>query len=166
MEVITDSYNNMSTAKLYSELSQKYAQLNKIDQTQEVESVRKKDYIESNHLGKNYDQNDFERVLSKFKAQDSQIRAHEQLHASKGNTTTPISYSYTQGPDGKMYVSGGHVRLDVSMPDDPKAAAFKLNQIKEAASAPSDLSGADNAIATAANLNKMLLQIKGEENAS
>ena len=166
MEIITDSYNNMSTSNLYSKLSQKFAQLNKIEQAQELESVKHRDYIESNNLGGNYDKNDFERVLSKFKTQDAQIRAHEQQHASKGNTTTPISYTYAQGPDGKMYVSGGHVKLDTSLPKDPEAAAFKLEQIKKAASASSDLSGADNAITTTANLNKMLLQIKGEENAS
>jgi len=156
----------MSVAKLYSELSQRYAQLTKIDQTEALETVKHKDYIESNSLNKNYDKNDFERVLSKFKAQDAQVRAHEQLHASKGNTTTPISYTYIQGPDGKMYASGGHVRLDISLPKDPEAMAFKLEQIKKASSAPFDLSGVDSAIATAANLNKMLLQIRGEENAS
>lgn len=166
MEIITDSFENLSVNQLYSKLSSKYAQLAKAEQEKAIDSVSKKDYIEQSSQATNYDEKDFARVLAKFKQSDAQVRTHEQIHASIGHTTTPISYTYQQGPDGKMYAVGGSVRFDTSIPTDPKAAAFKLDQIQKAASGVADASGADNTIATQTNLNKILLQLKGEENAN
>ena len=166
MEIITDNFNNISLSQLNTKLSQKYAELQKIDDVQKIESVKHKDYIEQSTSPNNYDEKDFARVLEKFKKSDSNIRSHEQIHASIGQTTAPISYNYQEGPDGKMYVVGGHVRLDTSIPDDPKAAALKLDQIKRASSGPSDSSSADMGISTQANLNKMLLNIQGVDDAN
>ena len=166
MDIITDNFNNISLSQLNSKLSQKYAELQKIDNAQKLDSIKQSDYIEESTLSKNYDEQDFARVLEKFKQSDSDIRTHEQIHASIGHTTTPISYNYQQGPDGKMYAVGGHVRLDTSIPDDPKAAAFKLDQIQRASSGPAELSSADVGISTQANLNKMLLAMQGENDAN
>lgn len=167
MEMITNNYDNISINEVMSKLSQKLSQLDKIEKTEELEAVKlKKDYIEQSTSGVNYDEQDFQRVLEKFKRTDAQIKSHEQIHATIGQTTAPISYSYQQGPDGKMYAVGGHVRLDTSIPDDPKAAAFKLEQIQKAASAPGELSSADANIASQANLNKALLTLRGDENAN
>lgn len=166
MDIITDSYDNITINQLYSKLSQKYAQLDKLDQEESISKAPKSDYIESNGVPKNYDEQDFERVLQKFKKSDADIRSHEQAHATIGQTTSPISYNYQQGPDGKMYAVGGQVRLDVSIPDDPKAAMHKLDQIQKASIAGAEPSGADMGIATSANLNKLLLQSRGEDNAS
>ena len=166
MEIITDSFENVSVNQLYSKLSAKYAQLAKLEQEKAVENVSKKDYIEQSSQTTNYDDRDFARILAKFKQSDAQVRTHEQIHASIGHTTTPISYNYQKGPDGKMYAVGGSVRFDTSMPSDPKAAAFKLDQIQKAASSVTGASGADNMIASQTNLNKILLQLRGEENAN
>ena len=166
MDIVTDSFDNISIAQLQNKLSQKYAQLRKLESKDELENISsKKDYIEQTQNTKNYDEQDFARVLEKFKRTDAEIRSHEQIHASIGHTTAPISYTYQQGPDGKMYAVGGSVRLDTSMPEDPKAAAFKLDQIQRAASAPMDSSAADNQIVNQSNLNKILMQLKEEENA-
>ena len=164
MDIVTDSYNNISIAQLQVKLAQKFAELEKVEQKQALEKSAQKDYIDPSNP-QNYDQQDFERVLEKFKRVDAQVRSHEQVHATIGQTTTPISYNYQQGPDGKMYAVGGNVRFDTSIPDDPKAAAFKLDQIAKAASAPTGLSGADTMIANQSNLNKILLQIESEQNA-
>jgi hypothetical protein len=166
MDIITDSYNNVTINQLYSKLSQKFAQLDKLDQEESISKASKSDYIETSGVPKNYDEQDFQRVLDKFKKADADIRSHEQAHATIGHTTSPISYNYQQGPDGKMYAVGGHVRLDVSLPEDPKAAMHKLDQIQKASTSVSEPSGADMSIATSANLNKLLLQSRGEENAS
>lgn len=167
MEIITDSFDNLSINQLYAKLSSKYAQLQKAQEQQTLEKVSKKDYIEaSTQNTKNYDERDFARVLEKFKQTDAKIRSHEQVHASIGHTTTPISYNYQQGPDGKMYVVGGSVRFDTSIPSDPKAAIFKLDQLQKAASSVAEPSGADNTITTQSNLNKILLQLKEENNAN
>ena len=166
MEVITDNFNNITLTQLNTKLSLKYAELQKIDDVQKLESVKHADYIEQSTQANNYDEQDFARVLEKFKTSDSNIRSHEQIHASIGHTTAPISYNYQEGPDGKMYAVGGHVRLDTSIPDDPKAAAFKLDQIQRASSGPTNLSSTDTSISTQANLNKMLLAIEGENDAN
>ncbi len=153
---------NITESAIYVKLSQKYAELAKIDDKVEKENLlkQKQDYIDIG--GTNYEKNDYERVLEKFKNVDANIRSHEQAHASLTTTTSPIQYNYQQGPDGKMYAVGGHVRLDTSMPDDPKAAAIKLDQIKKSATANSDMSGADANIAIGANLMKMRLHIEAD----
>lgn len=166
MDIITDNFENLSVNQLYSKLSAKYGQLEKLEQKESVESISKKDYIEQSQQVKNYDEKDFARVLEKFKQTDAKVRTHEQIHASIGHTTAPISYNYQKGPDGQMYAVGGSVRLDTSIPKEPKAAAFKLDQILKAANGVSDSSGADNTIASQTNLTKILLQLKGEENAN
>jgi len=162
MDVITDQYENISVNQLYAKLSAKYEELHKVKESQKVDNSRFKDYIETGLVDKNYDEIDFARVVEKFRSKDAEIRTHEQAHASIGHTTTPISYSYQQGPDGKMYAIGGSVRFDTSIPDDPKAAAFKLDMLQKAASGPAQMSGADGVIATQSNLNKILIDLKGE----
>ncbi len=169
MDIITDNYDNITLGQLYNKISEKQAQLRKMeneDALGKIEQNSKQDFYDTSSPYGNYDGQDFERVLQKFKNKDSQIRSHEQVHATIGATTSPISYVYQQGPDGKMYAVGGSVRFDVSIPDDPKAAQAKLDRISKAASAAGDPSAADMSIATQANMNKLLIQMKGEQNAS
>lgn len=153
--------NFLSASNIQMQLSIKKSELASIDKKEDEKSAFEKN--DSVVLGeKNYDKNDYERVLERFKNKDSEIRVHEQLHASLGTTTTPISYSYQMGPDGKLYATGGHVRFDTSMPSNPVEAKLKLDELQKASSAPERLSGADSSIAIAANLNKMLLSSLGE----
>ena len=166
MDIISEQYDNISVNQLYAKLSSKYEQLNKLEQKDEIEAIRSKDYIDASSNNQNYDDADFSRVLDKFRNKDSEVRTHEQAHASIGHTTSPISYNYQEGPDGKMYAVGGSVRLDTSIPDDPKAAAFKLDMIQKAASGPSNLSSADGTIASQSNLNKILIELQGDNDAS
>ena len=149
----------ITQSAIHVKLSEKYAQLAKIDDETESESFLKikQDYIDIG--GNNYEKNDYERVLEKFKSSDANIRGHEQLHSSLTATTSPIQYNYQQGPDGKMYAVGGHVRLDTSIPDDPKAAMAKLDKIAKSATANNDMSGADASIAIGAKLMKMRLSL-------
>ncbi len=154
-----------SKSQIYTQLAKKIGELNAIDKKDIQSKFDKKDIVDISN-SKNYDKNDYLRVLEKFKNSDSRIRNHEQAHVASGTATTPISYKYQMGPDGKMYAVGGEVRLDTSIPDDPKAAAFKLKQIQEASNAPSDMSGADAQISIQANLNKMLLLSQGKNNAN
>lgn len=169
MEIITDSFNNITINQVISKLGQKYAEHVKIERDQLLKTQNdtlQSDYFSSNAIPQDLDEKDFLRVLEKFKSTDRQIRSHEQVHATIGQTTTPKSYNYAQGPEGKMYAVSGSVRLDTSIPQDPKAAQFKLDQIARAASGPADSSGGDNMIVTAANLNKLLIQQKGDSDAS
>ena len=157
----------LSASTLYSQLALKKSQLASIDKKDAQKSTfEKNDTISS--VEKNYDENDYQRVLNRFKNKDLETRNHEQLHASLGTTTTPINYSYQTGPDGKLYATGGYVRFDTSIPKDENAAMQKLDELQTASSAPDGLSRADSSIAQAANLNKMLLQSlqQGVENAN
>jgi len=166
MEIITDSFDNLSVNQLYAKISTKNTQLQKSEHKNAIENVSKKDYIEQSLPLAITDDKDFSKVLEKFKQTDAKTKTDEQIHASIGHTTTPISYDYQQGLDNKMYAVGGSVRFDRSIPNAPKAAVFKLDQIQKAAAGVSDSSDAGNAIASQSNLNKILLQLKGEENAN
>ncbi len=164
--------DSQSTTQLKFKLTQKLGELDSVTKKEIQSNFVKNDFIDISNESK-YDKNDYQRVLEKFKSSDSEIRTHEQAHAASGHTTTPISYKYQTGPDGNLYAPdgnlyavGGEVRLDTSIPSDPQAAAFKLSQIQKSATAPSGLSSADAQISIQANLNKMLLLSKGEENAS
>ena len=163
MNTIDIGTAQVTPSAIYVKLSQKYAQLANEDKKIEKENLekQKQDYIEVGT--NNYDKNDYEKILDKLKSADSNIRSHEQAHAAAGTTTSPIQYNYQQGPDGKMYAVGGHVRLDTSIPDDPKAASAKLDEIKRSATASSDMSGADANISIQANLMKMKLQLQSED---
>jgi len=164
MDIVTDSYDNISVNQILSKLSIKYAELRKVEETSKIQDSESGDYydISTNPSGK-YDEQDFARVLEKFKSKDIEVMSHEQVHATIGHTTAPISYTYQQGPDGKMYRVGGSVRLDTSIPDDPKAASFKLDMIKKAAIANPNPSGADIGIATKANINRLVLEQQTKE---
>jgi hypothetical protein len=126
------------------------------------QEINYKDYIEKN--GTNLDKNDYERVLDKFKSMDSKVRSHEQLHSSLATTSSSINYTYQIGPDGKAYVNGGYVKLDTSMPSDPKQAMVKLDEIKKASTASPQMSAADASISRDANLMKARLALLDENN--
>ncbi|RBQ29920.1 putative metalloprotease CJM1_0395 family protein [Aliarcobacter vitoriensis] len=147
----------LSTSLIYSQLALKNSELANLDRKEFQKSIKNNDDA-INSLDKNYDEKDYQRVLSRFENRDNEVKNHEQLHASLGTTTTPINYDYQVGPDGKLYAIGGSVRFDTSIPKDEEAAIQKLNEISKAASAPEGLSQADSSIAQRANLNKLLLQ--------
>ena len=155
------SNNYQSISSLYQEIASKKAQLATIDKKETEKSIfEKNDTV--NISDNKYDKNDYERVLEKFKKLDSHTKTHEQTHASLTTTTGPITYNYQTGPDGKLYATGGHVRLDTSIPNNKEAAVAKLDELAIAATASNGLSGADAMIARAANLNKMLIMSKQE----
>lgn len=152
---IYDSYQNVSS--IYQQLALKKSELSNLDKKElEKSAFEKNDTVQ---LGeKNYDENDYQRVLNKFKNKDNEIRTHEQTHASLGTTTAPINYNFQVGPDGKLYAMGGSVRFDTSIPSNPENAKVKLEELRDASSSVSSLSGADASIAQTTNLNKMLLE--------
>lgn len=148
---------SQSASLIYQQIAQKRVELSNIDK-KDLEKSTQESYDKVNISDNKYDQKDYERVLNKFKTLDAQTKIHEQSHASGAPTTAPIQYNYQVGPDGKLYASGGSVRFDTSIPKNEASANVKLEQLKDAASAPNELSGADASIARNANLNKMLLQ--------
>ncbi|MBF0316671.1 MAG: hypothetical protein HQL04_00725 [Nitrospirae bacterium] len=89
--------------------------------------------------------------VRKLKQREQAVKAHEQAHASVGGQYAGSpTYEYTKGPDGKSYISGGEVPIDVSKEKEPDATIRKMRQVRAAALAPADPSPQDQSIAAKA----------------
>jgi hypothetical protein len=90
--------------------------------------------------------------VAKLAARDREVRAHEAQHiAAAGSMAGGAQYTYQMGPDGKMYAIGGRVKITVSPGSTPEETLAKARQIRAAATAPSDPSGQDMAVAARAS---------------
>lgn len=96
--------------------------------------------------------------LTKLKARDVEVRAHEQAHlsAAGGFATGGASFSYQKGPDGQSYAVGGEVGIDLSEESDPNATIQKMQTIKRAALAPASPSSTDRQVAAQAEVKESL----------
>ena len=92
---------------------------------------------------------------------DSQVReleniqreviAHEAAHkAAAGEFGGAISYTYTEGPDGKRYITGGEVPIKLRQGSTPEETLRNMQQVQMAANAPADPSGQDRQVAAKA----------------
>lgn len=94
--------------------------------------------------------------LSKLQQRDREVRTHEQAHISAGgqHVSGGASYSYTRGPDGRQYATGGSVSIDTStVSGDPEATEEKARTVRRAALAPGNPSAQDQSVAAkAANM--------------
>ncbi len=105
--------------------------------------------------------------VMKLQATDSDVRAHEAAHmaAGAGVVTGGANFSYTRGPDGKMYATGGEVSIDTSKEDTPQATAAKARKIVAAALAPSNPSPQDYKVAATAMMmeSRAMIEIAKEK---
>lgn len=53
-----------------------------------------------------------------------------------GKYAGAVSYSYTKGPDGKLYITGGEVSLDIREESEPEETIKKMEVIISEASPP------------------------------
>lgn len=108
-----------------------------------------------------------ERQTEKLKSREREVIAHEQAHkAVGGRYAGAASYSYTRGPDGKMYISGGEVSIDTSKTGDPDADARKMAQVRAAALAPANPSAQDLAVAASATSAEAAARAEASEASS
>jgi len=93
-----------------------------------------------------------EQEVQRLKRRDREVRAHERAHmaAGAGVVQGGASFTFTRGPDGKMYAVGGEVKIDTSAENDPDQTIRKMQQVKRAALAPAEPSGTDRAVAARA----------------
>ncbi len=100
--------------------------------------------------------------VAKLKARDREVRTHEQAHAAAGGAAAGApSYSYQQGPDGRLYAVGGEVPIKASVSSsNPTAAIQQLEQVVRAALAPAQPSGQDRAVAAGAQAQ--IAQLRGQ----
>ena len=82
---------------------------------------------------------------------DREVRTHEAAHqAAAGALGGGASFSYTQGPDGKSYATGGEVPIHFKQGSTPEETLRNMQQVQRAANAPADPSGQDRSVAAQA----------------
>ena len=91
--------------------------------------------------------------VTALKQRDQEVRAHEAAHlaAAGGYAAGGAKFSYSRGPDGRLYATGGEVPIDISaVPGDPQATLIKAQTVQRAALAPAEPSGQDRQVAAQA----------------
>lgn len=100
-----------------------------------------------------------EQLLKDLEARDGEVRAHEAAHqAAGGGMTGAATYTYQQGPDGKMYAIGGEVSISMKSGSTPEETIANARQIASAAMAAGDPSPQDFAVASSARVMEMKAQ--------
>ena len=86
--------------------------------------------------------------ITQLKSIEEKVKAHEAAHKAAGGAMTgPVSYTYTRGPDGKNYITGGEVPISISTGKTPQETISRMQQVIQAALAPADPSPQDRAVA-------------------
>jgi hypothetical protein len=89
--------------------------------------------------------------IAKLKQTEREVITHEAAHmAVGGQFAGSASYTYTTGPDGRRYITGGEVPISTPATDDPEEALRNAEQVMRAAMAPANPSGQDIAVAAGA----------------
>ena len=103
---------------------------------------------------------DEKRLVNDLQSRDAEVRTHESAHqAAVAGMTGAATFTYQQGPDGKMYAIGGEVSISSSKGSTPQETISKAKQIIATAMAPSDPSGQDFLVASSA----MMMLMKAEQ---
>jgi hypothetical protein len=93
------------------------------------------------------------RAVGELRAEDRQVRGHEQTHlaiAGPYARSAPL-YTHMVGPDGHRYAVAGSVKVDIQpVPGDPGATLRKARAVMRAALGPGSPSAADLRIAAEA----------------
>lgn len=91
-----------------------------------------------------------QRAVAQLQQIDRNVRAHEAAHvaAGYGVVTSGASFTYTYGPDGKQYATGGEVGIDTAAEKKLEANIDKGQRIQAAALAPRDPSSQDYRVAS------------------
>lgn len=111
-----------------------------------------------------------QREVRQLEARNREVRAHEKAHQSAGGQYAGSpQYSYTQGPAGDRYATGGEVSIDASpIKGDPQATLEKMRTVRAAALAPPNPSAQDQQVAAEATqaMLQAQLQLAGQESGS
>lgn len=100
-----------------------------------------------------------QKEVAKLEQTQREVIAHEAAHmAAGGQFAGSASYTYTTGPDGKQYITGGEVPISTPATSDPRQALQNAQQVLSAATAPASPSGPDMAVA--ANAARMAAQAR------
>ncbi|PVY70722.1 SprA family protein [Tamilnaduibacter salinus] len=102
------------------------------------------------------------REVRQLEARDREVRAHERAHqAVGGQYAGSPQYTYTQGPDGDRYATGGEVSIDAApIKGDPQATLEKMRIVRAAALAPANPSAQDQRVAAEATQAMLQAQLQ------
>ena len=102
---------------------------------------------------------DEERLVKDLQSRDAEVKAHESAHQAAGaGMTGAASFTYQQGPDGKMYAIGGEVSISMPTGSTPEETIANARKIVAAAMAPGDPSPQDYSVASSARVMEMKAQ--------
>ena len=101
---------------------------------------------------------DEERLVTDLQSRDAEVKAHESAHQTGGASTGAATFSYQQGPDGKMYAIGGEVSISFKTGSNPQETIANAQAVIASALAPADPSGQDLAVASSAMVMMMKAQ--------
>lgn len=89
--------------------------------------------------------------IRELKQIQQEVIAHEAAHqAAAGELGGGVSYTYTQGPDGQKYITGGEVPIRFKEGATPEETLRNMQKVQAAANAPADPSGQDMKVAAKA----------------
>ncbi len=89
--------------------------------------------------------------VEKLKAIERDVIAHEAAHkAVGGQYAGAVSYSYTTGPDGKRYITGGEVPISAPAGRTPEETILIMERVQRAALAAGSPSSQDISVASSA----------------
>jgi len=100
-----------------------------------------------------------EEMVKKLQARDAEVKGHEAAHQAAGaGLTGAASFTYQQGPDGKMYAIGGEVSISMPSGSTPEETIANARKIAAAAMAAGDPSPQDFSVAASARVMEMKAQ--------
>jgi hypothetical protein len=90
--------------------------------------------------------------LSKLKARDTEVRAHEAAHLAAAGALAAggAQFEYQKGPDGHEYAIGGEVQISSGGGRTPQERLANDQQVQRAALAPANPSSTDRSVASGA----------------
>ncbi|WP_321777669.1 putative metalloprotease CJM1_0395 family protein [Sulfurimonas sp.] len=139
-------------------------ELKKVDNPhlQKLKEDEEKKANESSKTNPNKLSPDEERLVLDLQSRDSEVKAHEAAHQSGGASTGAATYTYQQGPDGKMYAIGGEVSVSFKTGSTPQETVANAQAVIASATAPANPSGQDMAVASSA----MVMMMKAKQQIS
>lgn len=147
MLVVEDDPAALSRAESHKKTTQKESQEKKLQDEKKKEDSKEE-------LSP-----DEERLVRDLSSRDAEVKTHEAAHqAAGGGMTGAASYTYQQGPDGKMYAIGGEVSISVPTGSTPDETIANARQAMASAMAPGDPSSADFSVASSARAMEMRAQ--------
>ena len=118
----------------------------------QTSSAKSKDQIEEQKV---------RMAVERLKRIEARVIAHEMAHKVVGGQYAgAVRYEYTRGPDGRLYITGGEVSIDVSEEPTPEETIQKMEIVRRAALAPADPSPQDLAVAQTATIKEMRARLE------